>query len=84
MDWSADDYIMDHEHSVAFREEKPVRATHASLQGSIALEFCVCGALRSVILQGGEAVTSDWEMPEDEEEALYWDGTIDNDNNEEA
>ena len=77
---SGDDEEMDHQHEVSTREEKPVRAAHGRLGGSIAIETCLCGALRSVIKHGGKITKSDWELPDEEEMPLPWDGTTDNDN----
>ena len=77
---SGDDKEMDHRHEVSTREEKPIRAMHGKPDGSIALELCNCGALRSVINQGGKITESDWELPDEEEMPLPWDGTTDNDN----
>jgi hypothetical protein len=66
---------MPHEHEPTIREARAIRGG-----GEIALERCTCGALRLCTLKkdGGQEIT-DWELEDDEEMPLIWDGP-DNDN----
>lgn len=68
--------MTEHKHE---SERRSVR--NISGGGSITLETCGCGALRSVIERNGKTLISEWEIEEDEEEVLeVLDVDPDNDN----
>jgi hypothetical protein len=66
---------MKHQHAPEVHEELPVRGT----KDRIALERCTCGALRSVVVRADQTLISDWEEPDDGQDALPW-RSADNDN----